>query len=144
MTSHTGRGGQQREEEVQFRPIDQHRVHQEHMLRLHSSSWRRASSVGFPMNRTKPTADHEVDVVAADPGRARKQRAANRVTVDLPAPGIPDTITHPDTSPLVTRAIVPIMPPGAIGLPPPGEPPSLRPAGLTDITVNLRPAPAVS
>jgi hypothetical protein len=35
-------------------------------------------------------------------------RAASRVTVDLPAPGIPDTITQPDSSPLVIRAIVPI------------------------------------
>jgi hypothetical protein len=28
-------------------------------------------------------------------------RAASAVTVDLPAPGIPDTITHPDKSPEV-------------------------------------------
>jgi hypothetical protein len=27
--------------------------------------------------------------------------------VDLPAPGIPDTITQPDSAPLVNRAIVP-------------------------------------
>jgi hypothetical protein len=31
----------------------------------------------------------------------------------LPAPGIPDTSTQPDSSPLVIRAIVPIMPLGS-------------------------------
>ncbi len=36
-------------------------------------------------------------------------RAANRVTVVLPAPGIPDTITQPDRSPLAIRSIVPII-----------------------------------
>lgn len=42
--------------------------------------------------------DHLVDVVTLDLSRARHEIAASALTVDFPAPGIPDTMTHPDSS----------------------------------------------
>jgi hypothetical protein len=70
------------------------------------------------------------------PTRAARgsNRAASRVTVDLPAPGIPETITQPDSSPLVIRAIVPITHPGLQSdCRRPGGSGIPAPAGLTGI-----------
>jgi hypothetical protein len=121
MTSRTGRGdisarkksssgwSASTESMSTVKPKSMKLLASEHMLRLHSSSWRRASSVGFPMNQTKPLPI--MRLTSSPPTRAARgsKRAASRVTVVLPAPGIPDTITPPDSSPLVIRAIVPII-----------------------------------
>ena len=69
------------------------------MLRLHNSYWRSASSRGVPMNQTAPL---KIIWFTSSPltcaARGSNCAATRGLTVDFPAPGIPDTMTHPDNS----------------------------------------------
>jgi hypothetical protein len=74
-----------------------------HMLRLQSSYWRSASSRGVPMNQTAPLTIIWFTSSPLTAAARGSRRAASDVTVDFPAPGIPDTITQPESSSVLMR-----------------------------------------